>query len=348
MASLPILLVTGALFLLLFRHLWLNYNNPALRSIPGPRLWWLSDVWRFIDSCRGRHELTSLRLHRKYGSVVRIGPNVVSVADPESVDAVLGFKSNLDKSDQVLPMQNAYKGQPLPMLISAIDSKYHMSIKRPVAGAYSMTSVLQSEGIADKCIGDLVRQLDAGFGALGKPCSLDRWMHYLAFDFIGQATFSKRFGFLEAGGDIDNMIKIIDLQFIYIGTLGNMPLLDKFLLKNPLLLALVETPNPLVDMARQYIEDRRAGVKEGSAEQLDFLAKFLDAQKRDPGNVPDLQVAAYVAANGVYTPILDRVEALTDPPSSIGRIGHYRLWANQHHLVLALQFRRVRAVANRT
>jgi cytochrome P450 len=226
-----------------------------------------------------------------------MGPNTVSVADPASVDAVLGFHSNLDKSDQVLPMQNAYKGQPLPMLISAIDAKLHAKLRRPVAGAYSLTTLLQSEDVADECINKLIQGLATKHASSNEACSLDRWMHFLAFDFIGLATFSKPFGFLDKGADVNNMIKIIDLQFIYIATLGNLPVLDRFLLKNPLLLALVETPNPLVDMARECIDERRSKQTTEKQYRSDFLTKFLEAQTTHADVVSDLQVAAYVAAN---------------------------------------------------
>lgn len=46
---------------------------------------------------RHRHELTLQRLHKKYGTAVRIGPNAVSISDPEAIDSIYAFKDELQK-----------------------------------------------------------------------------------------------------------------------------------------------------------------------------------------------------------------------------------------------------------
>ena len=281
-------------------QLILNYFTPGLGQIPGPFLARFSDAWRFIDACRGHREQTILRLHEKYGMVVRLGPNCVSVADPAAIELVLGLKTNLDKSDQVKPMQNAVEGEVLPMLISAIDSKVHSKIKRPIAGAFSMSTLLGFEGIVDVMITKLLRRLREEFvdeKASGQPCSIDRWLHMFAFDLIGQSTFSKSFGLLEAGKDINGMIKTLDLQSLYIGTVGFMPWVDYLLLKNPLLLALLKTPNYLVQFTGERIRKRISGEEKSDPERKDFLAKFFDSQTQYPDVVTDLQLSAYANAN---------------------------------------------------
>lgn len=279
-----------------------NYFFPGLRSIPGPFLARLSNLWRFVDACKGHHERTIIQLHQQYGSVVRIGPNVVSVADPAAIEPVLGLKANFDKTESVRPLINTHHGQELPMLIAAIDSKRHARIRRPVAGAYSLTNVLELESFADDVIGTMIRRLRQNFiqgENHGKKCSIDQWMSFFSFDFILQATFSKDFGFLNAGSDIDGMLAMLDLQFAYICTVGAMPWVDKLLLKNPLLLMLIKTPNPLVDFAFQKIQDRmqRSDEKPEPLERKDFLSRFMDAQKKHPDVVSDLQLMTYTTTN---------------------------------------------------
>ncbi|KAK5061332.1 hypothetical protein LTR84_007874 [Exophiala bonariae] len=280
-------------------QLLLNYFTPGLGKIPGPFLARFTDVWRFVDACRGHREQTILRLHKKYGPVVRLGPNCVSVADPEALDLILGLKSNLDKSDHVKPMQNPVEGEVLPMLIAAIDSKVHAQRRRPIAGAFSMSTLLGYENIVDENINRLTRRLREEYveGDTKRICSIDKWMHWFSFDLIGQATFSKRFGFLDAAKDINNMMFTLDMQFIYIGTVGFMPWIDYFLLKNPLLLALVKTPNYLVSFTNERIRKRASGEEKGDLERPDFLSRFLDAQQQHPDVVSDLQVKAYASTN---------------------------------------------------
>lgn len=38
-----------------------------------------------------------LKLHHKYGSAVRIGPNIVSISDPDAIDKIYGVKADFLK-----------------------------------------------------------------------------------------------------------------------------------------------------------------------------------------------------------------------------------------------------------
>lgn len=153
-----------------------------------------------------------MELHRRYGPVVRIGPNAVSVADPAAIESVLGLKANLDKTDSVRPRINMHEGQELPIIIAAIDSKRHAQLRRPVAGAYSLTSLLELESVVDDVISTMVKRLREKFirgPDHGKSCLIDQWMSFFSFDLILQATFSKDFGFLNAGKDVDSMLRCL-------------------------------------------------------------------------------------------------------------------------------------------
>lgn len=120
-------------------------------------------------------------------------------------------------------------------------------------------------------------------------------MAFFSFDFILQATFSRDFGFLAEGKDIDGMLAMLDIQFAYISTMGNMPWLDNFLLKNPLLLFLLRIPNPLVDFASARAKARLNGDEKADPSQPDFLTRFAQAQH--PDVVTELQLITYATTN---------------------------------------------------
>ena len=71
--------------------------HPGLRKIPGPIWAKCSNLWRFIDTWRGSHEVNLVNLHDKYGSAVRVGPNVVSISDPDAIDKIYGSKTDFMK-----------------------------------------------------------------------------------------------------------------------------------------------------------------------------------------------------------------------------------------------------------
>lgn len=73
--------------------------RPGLRNIPGPVVASLTNWWRLYDVLQGSHQQTLIDLHRKYASdLVRIGPNAVSVADPEAVKIIYGLNKGFTKA----------------------------------------------------------------------------------------------------------------------------------------------------------------------------------------------------------------------------------------------------------
>lgn len=83
-ATAILLFLTAAVVL---QFLLQRYQS-GLINVPGPFLASLSNLYRFrlvwLEDVSDR----SLRLHRKYGPLLRLGPNYVSASSPESVHAI--------------------------------------------------------------------------------------------------------------------------------------------------------------------------------------------------------------------------------------------------------------------
>lgn len=69
----------------------------ALRRIPGPFLASLSSLWRFWVVWNDQMPEESLRLHKKHGALVRIGPNMVSCSSPEAVHMIYRARTGFQK-----------------------------------------------------------------------------------------------------------------------------------------------------------------------------------------------------------------------------------------------------------
>ena len=63
-------------------------RSHAIRDIPGPRTASLSNLWLLYQCRRGRRFEAVDDAHKKYGKLVRIQPNHVSIADPEAIPIV--------------------------------------------------------------------------------------------------------------------------------------------------------------------------------------------------------------------------------------------------------------------
>lgn len=59
-----------------------------LASIPGPFLARVSDIWRWRAQNSNSYSANMVEIHEKYGKLVRIGPNHISISDPNAVPIV--------------------------------------------------------------------------------------------------------------------------------------------------------------------------------------------------------------------------------------------------------------------
>lgn len=86
-------LLAGA-FVTQLLYNWLGYN---LRSFPGPTLAPFTDAWRVWNTWYKKDEKPFIELHKKYGDVVRMGPNVLSFSRAETITDIYGTRQNYEK-----------------------------------------------------------------------------------------------------------------------------------------------------------------------------------------------------------------------------------------------------------
>ena len=76
-------------------------KRAKLDHIPGPWLAKYTDAWRCYQAWKVNHYKHGgnyqIDMIGKYGDVVRIGPNIVLVYDPEAISSIYGFKERLEK-----------------------------------------------------------------------------------------------------------------------------------------------------------------------------------------------------------------------------------------------------------
>lgn len=73
-------------------HFLSNYFRSPLKAFPGPFVARFTNLWRLQDVFKGRCDITHNQLHRKYGSAVRMGPNMLSLSDPALINKVYNTK----------------------------------------------------------------------------------------------------------------------------------------------------------------------------------------------------------------------------------------------------------------
>lgn len=92
----PIIII---LTLIVLDLLWNKFQR-GLVNIPGPPLAAFTKWWRFYDVYMKHSHLSAIDHHKKYGKIVRIAPNVVSVADPKMISVIYSNREDFTKVGQ--------------------------------------------------------------------------------------------------------------------------------------------------------------------------------------------------------------------------------------------------------
>lgn len=302
---LPVLLPLG-----LITYLLRNKFYNGLQKYPGPAFAAYTNWWRFFENFSRRTEYTFIALHRKYGDIVRVGPNVLSFADPKAIKEIYGLNKGYVKSDFYPVQQAVAQGRRLPSLFSTTDETYHARYRRCVNNAFAMTSLVSYEPLVDGTIKVFLAQTEKLFCSTGTVCNFSRWLQFYAFDVIGEITWSRRLGFVEKNEDVDGIVAFLARFLAYAGPIGQMPILDLLLEKNPLMLylqrlGLSKSVFPVTKFAQDRSAERRAEMAvikekglsalqdaaEGKSNRgVDLLSKFTQAQHDHPDFMTDKQV----------------------------------------------------------
>ena len=90
-------LILEAIAAVLLGNVFLQWFTSPIKNIPGPVLAKFTNLWRLFNVWGGKAEATQLDLHRQYGSAVRLGPNCVSVSDPDLIKTIYSTKEKWTK-----------------------------------------------------------------------------------------------------------------------------------------------------------------------------------------------------------------------------------------------------------
>jgi hypothetical protein len=271
------------------RVLYKRYGSP-LRRYPGPFLASFSRLWKVLSTASGRTHLDFIALHDKYGPVVRIAPGEVSIASPEAARTVLSAGKHFYKTR----FYGVFPPPENPDIFTEVREHVHAQKKKVANVPYSMAAMQQLSPFIDDTIDMFTDKLD-GFanvhgGQRGKV-DLGAWLHYFAFDVLGEVAFGRKFGFLHEGRDVENAIKTIDNSQWYNGIVGQIPEFDHLFRRNPLwkFVPALNTKTALITrMALSELERRKPFDKDNMGRwragdgRQDLLASLIQGHLKDP------------------------------------------------------------------
>ncbi|KAH8725553.1 pisatin demethylase [Phaeosphaeriaceae sp. PMI808] len=308
----PIALVTSCIALLTARLLY-NKFGTGLNHIPGPFWASFTDIYRLSVVWGRRPDKWHIRLHEQYGEVVRIGPATVICSKHKAAKKIYALNSGFVKPN-FYPVQQALRqGIPLKTLFTSTDETFHAKLRRSVNNAYAMSSLVQFEPLVDSAIGEFLTQLRTRYAEKSgdaKILDFGEWLQYFAFDVICELTYSKRLGFIERGEDIENIITDLEWVLDYSAVVGQIPILDRVFLKNPIRKWMsargLLRGTPVAHFAMRRIAETKARTETNLSDKSgtlnkkprrDFLSCFQEAHHKDPDFIGEDRVLALTVAN---------------------------------------------------
>lgn len=178
-------------------------------------------------------------------------------------------------------------GSSLPAIFNTRDETVHKQIKNPIAPMFSLSNTLTYEVFVDQVLEVLFQQLDQRFSHSRETFDLGAWLQYFAFDVMGTLTFSKRYGFLEKGKDVNDILSTIWSYMTDAAPFTQVPWLDEWWRKNSIVATLrgstgfsiLKVVADNINERQQKIEKTTSDEKDIEVGQKDMLSRFLELSK---------------------------------------------------------------------
>ncbi|KAI0967378.1 cytochrome p450 benzoate 4-monooxygenase [Xylaria arbuscula] len=171
-----------------------------LRHLPGPFVGKFSNVWLALGARNGQKYAWVHAAHQKYGKVVRVGFNHVSIATSEGLRTVYAHGNGFLKDT----FYEAFVSG-VPGVFNVRDRGEHTRKRKIVAHAFSPGAVHDFEPYMSANLQRWIDQLDRIARTPGKDgyarLNIMPWCTFLAFDIIGDLAFGAPFGMVWRGRD---------------------------------------------------------------------------------------------------------------------------------------------------
>ncbi|KAK9780829.1 putative Cytochrome P450 [Seiridium cardinale] len=261
-----------------------------LRHIPGPKLGSFSYLWVAQKVFRGKG--LDYEHLKKYGSLVRVGPNYVLMDDPEDIRRINGARNS--------SRDEWYLGSKLDpnqdWILSILDGDPHDALKAKISFAYSGRDGIDFGTGVDGQITHLIDVLRERFiskGGNGRTIDFAHFIRYFTLDTITTIGYGKAFGFMDAEGDLYNYTREIENILGLIATAGDVPVLRRIFI-SPLVSRLFapKATDPqgigkVIGVAHKIVEDR---MEKDNEKTPDMITSF----KRRGLSVEEIKMETFV------------------------------------------------------
>lgn len=207
-----------------------------LRHIPGPFLASFSYLWLMRNNLLGISSTQLAGLRKKYGPVVRIGPNYVLTDDPVALRRISGARSAYGRDAwwtalRIDPRQDN--------MLTTFDTAAHDRLKAQTANGYNGRDKVDIEGGVDAQIAKLKALIRREYLSTATEKTAPRkadlvWLiRFFTLDVVTALAYGEPFGYLDANEDLFGFNKQVDEMTKPMAVMVDTPVL-RTLVKSPL------------------------------------------------------------------------------------------------------------------
>ncbi|KAI0659811.1 high nitrogen upregulated cytochrome P450 monooxygenase 2 [Cubamyces menziesii] len=241
-----------------------------LAQYPGPLGCRLSKFWMAILSFSGRQHIYIQNLHKRYGDVVRIGPNELSFRDPSVLNAMYG-PGGLPRGP--LMVGRLLTATDLP-LVGIMDPQMHAERRKPWNRAFSAAAIKEYETLIASRATQLIQVLEMQNGEV----VIGRFFNYFTYDFMCDMAFGGGSELLR-DGDQNNIWHIMEAGWPMATFLSHVPYLGPYCGHLP---SAARTVERLLSYSREHTLQR---MKRGS-ERKDIFHYLNNEDQPDKPSPP--------------------------------------------------------------
>jgi len=272
-------LIVAAWFGVQLVAFYISYRR--LSHIPGPWLARWSSLWLVGAVWRKQSHLEFYEIAKKYGSLARIGPNLLITSDPELLRRMSAARSPYTRSDWYL----AFRLMPgVDNVFTMLDDKQHTKRRSQMHNGYLGKENITLEATIDRNIVnllDLIRRKYVSKGSDIRLMDLAEKAQFVALDAILDIATGAPMGDLQHDEDVNSYLKTTAAALPPLIMLGSVPSVQNFLHIPFIAKRLFPTAEDeigmgkLIGIAQKKVAERfSSGAGPGKA-KMDMLQSFI-------------------------------------------------------------------------
>jgi cytochrome P450 len=149
-----------------------------------------------------------------------LAPNEVAIIDGKASKLLYGHGSSATKSRWYATWEPPLKGA--HSVFATRDQRLHAFLRKRIAGAYAMSSILKYEPLIQDSLNLLLQKFQSLCAGGNNRVDLSTWTSALAFGIVGQLGFGAPIGHLAAdAADVHSLRKTIFDGFVLMSSMGH-------------------------------------------------------------------------------------------------------------------------------